>query len=281
MRDRIYIMQSDYNANHFIEYLFGSENFTDFFTRISTLNDITAYEKELIEELTRQKKSLETQRAAVQEAEKSLQAKKNTQVALQDKLIALKVEQQQAIKDNQTESNKVTAAQAKIDAALSALMDNAPSTGGGSYVPGSSAVGNAIAQKALTRLGMRYWWGAPGGGYGDGQGLDNPNAKYFDCSGLVAWAHRQSGVMIGRKTSASYANSGTRVTRSQLQAGDVITFNYGSGVQHIGIYIGGGSFVHAAGNGSGTRGQYPNQCVKVASLSGYWEKYVYNYRRLY
>ena len=63
-------------------------------------------------------------------------------------------------------------------------------------VPGSSAKGNAIAQKALTKLGARYWWGAPGGGFGDGQGLDNPNAKYFDCSGFVAWAHRQSGVKI-------------------------------------------------------------------------------------
>ena len=48
-----------------------------------------------------------------------------------------------------------------------------------------------------------------------------------------------------------------------------------------GIYIGGGSFVHAAGNGSGTVGQYPNQCVKTASLSGYWENHAYNYRRLY
>ena len=47
------------------------------------------------------------------------------------------------------------------------------------------------------------------------------------------------------------------------------------------IYIGGGSFVHASGEGSGTVGQYPDQCVKTAPLSGYWERYVYNYRRLY
>ena len=98
--------------------------------------------------------------------------------------------------------------------------------------------------------------------------MDNPNAKYFDCSGFVAWAHRQSGVKIGRTTAAGYSRSGKAVTRAQLQPGDVITFSYGS-------------FVHAAGNGSGTRGQYANQCVKTSQLAGYWEKYVYNYRRLY
>ena len=140
--------------------------------------------------------------------------------------------------------------------------------GGGSYVPGDSAVGNAIAQKALTRLGCRYWWGANG-----------PN--YFDCSGLVYWAYNQAGVSLGRTTAAGYAGSGKAISRSELQPGDVITFSYGSGVAHIGIYIGGGSFVHASGEGSGTVGQYPDQCVKTAPLSGYWERYVYNYRRLY
>lgn len=270
MQERLYVMQSQYNSNQLIDFLFGAEDFTDFFSRLTSINDITAYEKELVDELTKQKKSLDTQKASLLNAKAALQAQKNSQLALQDKLVDLKVAQQTAIKDNQNESNKVSAAQKKIDAALAALMEQAPSGGGGggSYVPGSSAAGNAIAQKALTKLGSRYWWGAQG-----------PN--YFDCSGLVYWAHNQAGVSMGRTTAAGYSRSGKAVTRATLQAGDVITFSYGSGVAHIGIYIGGGSFVHAAGVGSSTVGQYPDQCVKVASLSGYWERYVYNYRRLY
>ena len=189
---------------------------------------------------------------------------------MQEKLVNLKAAQQKEISDNQKESKKVSEAQKKIDAALTELMSQAPSGGGGggSYVPGSSAVGNAIAQKALSKLGARYWWGANG-------------PTYFDCSGLVFWAHKEAGVKIGRTTAAGYSRSGKAISKSQLQPGDVITFSYGSGVAHIGIYIGGGSFVHAAGNGSGTVGQYPNQCVKTASLSGYWENHAYNYRRLY
>ena len=281
MRERLYVMQTTYNSNWIIDVLFGAEDFSTFFSRLNSINDITAYEKDLIKDLTKQKASLDSQKATLENAKATLQQQKKSQLALQDQLIDLKIAQQNTIAENQEESKKITAEQKKIDAALESLISRAPSGGGGSYVPGSSKVGNAIAQKALTKLGSRYWWGAPGGGYGDPCGLRSPSANYFDCSGLVAWAHIQCGVEVGRKTAAGYSASGKAVSRSELQAGDVITFNYGSGVQHIGIYIGGGNFVHAAGYGSSTRGQYPNQCVKTASLAGYWEKYVYNYRRLY
>lgn len=270
MQDRLYVMQSTYNSNWMIDFLFGADDFTSFFSRLASINDITSYEKELVDELTTQKKNLDTQKATLLNAKVSLQSQKNTQLALQEKLVNLKAAQQKEISDNQKESKKVSEAQKKIDAALTELMSQAPSGGGGggSYVPGSSAVGNAIAQKALSKLGARYWWGANG-------------PTYFDCSGLVFWAHKEAGVKIGRTTAAGYSRSGKAISKSQLQPGDVITFSYGSGVAHIGIYIGGGSFVHAAGNGSGTVGQYPNQCVKTASLSGYWENHAYNYRRLY
>lgn len=270
MRKRLYVMQTTYNSNWVLDFLFGSEDFSTFFSRIGSVNDITAYEKELVEELTQQKQNLDTQQKSLETAKENLESQKKSQEALQEKYIELKTAQQEKIKDSQQESKEVSSAQKKIDAALSELISRAPSGGGGggSYLPGDSAVGNAIAQKALTRLGCRYWWGANG-----------PN--YFDCSGLVYWAYNQAGVSLGRTTAAGYAGSGKAISRSELQPGDVITFSYGSGVAHIGIYIGGGSFVHASGEGSGTVGQYPDQCVKTAPLSGYWERYVYNYRRLY
>lgn len=281
MKDRLYVMQTSYNSNTYVEFIFGASSFSDFFSRLMAINDITAYEKELVDELASQKSSLDSQKTTLLDAKASLVAQEQQQKSYQDKLISMKASQQSDIKNTQTEVNEVNAAQKKIDAALDQLISNAPTGGGGSYVAGSSAAGNAVAQKALTKLGSRYWWGAPGGGYGDGQGLDNPNAKYFDCSGFVAWSHIQVGISIGRRTAAGYSGSGKGLSRDQLQAGDVITFSYGSGVAHIGIYIGGGSFVHASGKGSGTRGQYADQCVKVSPLAGYWSKYVYNYRRLY
>lgn len=271
MEERLYAMQTYYNSNSFIDFIFGSSSFTDFFSRLNSVNDITSYEKELVKELTSQKKQLSQQKTTLVNAKASLQSEKNSANAMRDKLLDLKIAQQNSIASAQNESKKVSAAQAKIDAALDALISNAPSGGtSGSLVPGSSAVGNAVASAALSKLGSRYWWGKQG-------------PTYFDCSGLVYWAHRQAGVSMGRTTAAGYSRSGKGVSYSQLQAGDVITFNYGSGVAHIGIYIGGGKMVHASGKGSGTVGQYADQCVKVASIGPgtYWSKYTYNYRRLY
>ncbi len=152
------------------------------------------------------------------------------------------------------------------------------------YVPGLSELGNDIALKGLEKLGYRYWWGAPGGGFGDGQKLDSAEAMYFDCSGFVAWSHRQVGVNIPRLTASGYSKRGVSIKYEDLQAGDVITFSWdGNTVDHIGIYIGNGSFVHASGSGSSTRGQYSKQCVKVSSLKkgGYYYNHIHNMRRLY
>ena len=134
----------------------------------------------------------------------------------------------------------------------------------------NAALGVKIANYALAKQGSRYYWGASG-------------PTYFDCSGLVYWAHKQAGVRIGRTTAAGYAGSGKSVSYNNLQIGDVITFNYGSGVAHIGIYIGNGNMVHASGKGSGTVGQYPDQCVKVTSVApgSYFYRHIYNCRRLY
>jgi peptidoglycan DL-endopeptidase CwlO len=79
----------------------------------------------------------------------------------------------------------------------------------------------------------------------------------FDCSGLVMYAYAQVGVSLPHNTVAQwgYSNS-VSVSRSQLQPGDLVFF-YGLG--HVGIYVGGGNFIHAPHTGS---------VVRIDSLSG-------------
>lgn len=81
----------------------------------------------------------------------------------------------------------------------------------------------------------------------------------FDCSGFVQYVFKQHGVSLPHSSSAMYQR-GTKV--NSPQPGDLVFFKTnGSGVSHVGIYIGGNRFISATTNSG----------VKIDSLSGgYW-----------
>jgi cell wall-associated NlpC family hydrolase len=106
-----------------------------------------------------------------------------------------------------------------------------------------------VVQYAMSQLGTAYVWAgsAPGG---------------FDCSGLVMWAYAQVGVSLPHSSYAQYG-FGVPVSRDQLQPGDLVFFD---GLGHVGIYIGGGQFVHAPHTGD---------VVKISSLDESWYSATY------
>ena len=65
----------------------------------------------------------------------------------------------------------------------------------------------------------------------------------FDCSGFTQYVYKHFGVTLNR-TAAAQNSNGTAVSRSNLQPGDLVMF--GSPINHVGIYAGGGRIVHAA-----------------------------------
>ncbi len=88
----------------------------------------------------------------------------------------------------------------------------------------------------------------------------------FDCSGFTSYVYKQYGVSLPR-TSSSQAGVGTAVKRSELIPGDLVFFNTYGGISHVGIYVGGDSFIHAT---------LPGDVVKISSLSSsyYNSRYV-------
>ena len=100
---------------------------------------------------------------------------------------------------------------------------------------GGDAAGMAVSA-ALSRVGSPYVWGATG-----------PNA--FDCSGLVQWAYGGAGVHLHRTTS-QMIHDGARVSRSQIQPGDLV---FPHGVGHVQMYIGHGQVVEAPHAGASVR----------------------------
>ncbi|MFC6464334.1 NlpC/P60 family protein [Marinilactibacillus sp. GCM10026970] len=91
----------------------------------------------------------------------------------------------------------------------------------------------------------------------------------FDCSGFVQYVFRQAGRSITRTAAGQYSAT-TRISQSQAQPGDLIFFNQGGSIDHVGIYLGGGSFI----------GAQTSTGVAVASFtSGYWSNYVAGFGR--
>ncbi|GIP30763.1 hypothetical protein J23TS9_58930 [Paenibacillus sp. J23TS9] len=88
----------------------------------------------------------------------------------------------------------------------------------------------------------------------------------FDCSGFTAYVFKHLGINLPHQSGSQFS-MGSAVSRSDLRAGDLVFFNTsGSGVSHVGIYVGDGKFAHA----STSRG------VMVSSLSDsyYVNRYV-------
>jgi cell wall-associated NlpC family hydrolase len=110
------------------------------------------------------------------------------------------------------------------------------------------------ASIAARYLGVPYVWGgaSPAG---------------FDCSGLVSYVYAQLGASLPHYTVAQW-NATTPISTSDLQPGDLVFFD---GLGHVGIYIGGGQFIHAPHTGT---------VVQIAALSGYWAAHLDGARRV-
>ena len=94
-----------------------------------------------------------------------------------------------------------------------------------------------ITSLAKKKLGRRYVWGATG------------QKNTFDCSGFTKYVYKKNGIDIPR-TSINQSKYGKYVSRENLKKGDLIFFDtskQGKGyVNHVGIYLGNGKFIHAS-----------------------------------
>ncbi|UQA97500.1 C40 family peptidase [Streptomyces halobius] len=123
---------------------------------------------------------------------------------------------------------------------------------------------NAIVKAAYTQLGVPYVWG--------GGTINGPSGGGFDCSGLTSYAVYQGTghKVVLPRTSQEQRHVGKSVPRDQMQPGDLIIFNK-DGWGHVGIYAGGNRMIDAP---------RPGKRVEIISLSGYWEQYAWDIRRV-
>lgn len=98
-----------------------------------------------------------------------------------------------------------------------------------------SGEGESVVEFAKQYLGYKYVAGGASPSTG------------FDCSGFTSYVYKNFGVSLNR-TSKDQVKNGVAVSRSELEPGDLVLFKgkTGSAIGHVGIYIGGGKFIHAS-----------------------------------
>lgn len=105
--------------------------------------------------------------------------------------------------------------------------------------PAASATGSAVVAYASQFVGNPYVWG--------GTSLTSG----ADCSGFTMAVFANFGVSLPHYA-ASQLSCGTQVSIDSLAPGDLVFFSSTGGeIDHVAIYVGGGSIVHAANSKSG------------------------------
>ena len=206
--------------------------------QVKTLRDKTASEAASLQTLQAKQQSYANQISAQWNALKQKKAEREAYVrSVRKEIASLQAEEQ---RQRQLAAAQARRTVANYNSAPVTSSSPVPST---YTAPPASSVGAGAVQAAMSRLGAPYVWGAAG-------------PTTFDCSGLVVWAFAQVHVSLPHYSYAQMA-MGSPVSAADLQPGDLVFF-YGGG--HVGIYIGGGQFIHAPHTGT---------VVQVTSLGGY------------
>lgn len=130
----------------------------------------------------------------------------------------------------------------------------------------STPANNSQAGTSVVSFAKKYL------GYDYVSGGTTPSTG-FDCTGFTYYVYNACGYSLSRSCSVQ-AKSGTAVSKADLKAGDLLLFNNGANgsIGHVGIYIGDGTFIHAANSRRGV--------VTDTINSGYYNTYYYQARRI-
>jgi len=215
-----------------LEVIFGSKSVADFVARIQFLSAISEANSDAVLALKAQRDHMRATTDAVNAAQEKA-AEIEFRLKARKIEVELRIEEREAML-TEAESDLIElldsdlAARAAEQSALMRDILSGPNAAGIDLTPGG------VVQTALAYRGIPYVWAGetPSGG--------------FDCSGLVLYVFRQHGVNLPHYSRLQFT-MGEPVTPTDLRPGDTVFF--GTPVYHVGIYAGGGYFIHAPRTG--------------------------------
>jgi cell wall-associated NlpC family hydrolase len=255
--------------NSTLSVLLGASSLDDLLNRIEAVNSTSRQDASIVHQVTSFKAAIQHNRIQLQKAhseQQTIVAQKAAQKQRIQSQLASRRQLLSSIKGQIAHIRAVeaaqqrqlaAAAQARLagggQASLPVAVGVSASTPEGSTVAPPNAHGGVVGI-AMRYLGVPYVWGGS-------------SPRGFDCSGLVAYVFSQIGVSLPHSSYAMFG-MGTSVSIGELQPGDLVFF---TGASHMGIYIGGGQFIHAPHTGD---------VVKISSMSGYYSSNFAGARRI-
>lgn len=273
-------------GNVYFDFVLNSNSLTDLVGRSLTVNKLSQASAEALQAVKDSQakvKTLQTEQEAKQEtlvatksqlesdkakleslksdAEKSASDLQQTLEANKDKLAQLAASEDAAKaaaataavaatpSASSTSTASSSAASSSVNTSTNTSTTSASSSASASQAPASntssvSVSGGSIASNAAKYIGVPYVYGGT-----------SPSG--FDCSGLIYYAAKEAGISLPR-TSQAQSTLGSYVSVSDLKAGDLVFWGGVGSAYHVGIYIGGGQYLHAPA---------PGQNVTIQSMA--------------
>ena len=271
-------------GNIYFDFVLNSNSLTDLVGRSLTVNKLSQASAEALqavkdsqakvktlqteqeakqETLVATKSQLESDKAKIEslksDAEKSASDLQQTLEANKDKLAQLAASEDAAKaaaataavaatpSASSTSTASSSAASSSVNTSTNTSTTSASSSASASQAPASnnsSVSGGSIASNAAKYIGVPYVYGGT-----------SPSG--FDCSGLIYYAAKEAGISLPR-TSQAQSTLGSYVSVSDLKAGDLVFWGGVGSAYHVGIYIGGGQYLHAPA---------PGQNVTIQSMA--------------